>query len=79
MSIFVGGCPEPLRSLDPVTVADDELLDMAVDAVVLPDRGARERMPEIARPPKRAATPVEVVRKVNDRPQGDPDGKDQAT
>jgi hypothetical protein len=40
---------EVLPSLDPVTVADDELLGMAVDAVVVGDREARERMEEILR------------------------------
>ena len=33
--------------LDPVTVADDELLGIAVDAVVLADFEARERMAEV--------------------------------
>jgi len=41
--------PEPPPTLDPDSVADDELLGMAVDAVVGADRDARERMLEIFR------------------------------
>lgn len=39
--------PEPPPTLDPVAVADDDLLGMAVDAVVLADLDARERMREV--------------------------------
>jgi hypothetical protein len=41
--------PEPVPTLDPVEAADDEQLGMAVDAVVLADLDARERMHEIFR------------------------------
>lgn len=38
-----------MPTLDPVTVADDEMLGMCLDAVVVRDRAARERMDEIFR------------------------------
>jgi hypothetical protein len=41
--------PDPPPALDPVVIADDELLGMAVDAVVYADLDARARMLEIAR------------------------------